>query len=553
MATRYIVFSLIIISTSLNAQDANPLLKSMDKYSVFGFSQGDITTADTQVFAMKPDMNIRAWSQWKNWGTKPAGFKNAPVEEYRRHSIKLIGGVVATVYFFEQAGDSSIFKDMVTRDGSGNFVKHTNGAYRGNIANPKYREYVLSNVKLQIDRGVDGIFLDEVLGGYSGAFYNGNEGFDEYHLQDFNKYLAEKYPEYTLNDWISKFKMSEDNFLDVSKPLNDLNQNFNYIKYLKDHSWNETPLASSNPLSKEWGKVIENRARPDLNNFLSKYTMIYWEDLAKKIRSYGREKFNKEILITSNGIMPYVDFNSLGMYNGNSDDDGLEARYVPEMYGHLRGSVSLQDVFKSLYEKSKKISNGAPVVLFIDWPTQMMNRYYKFPLQEKQDYWKIYAAEAYANGLFMAFHLKTTMPKDPTAFSQGMLDFFEDYPSFYKKNSDFYHRNKVIDKPISISEPKINSSTMFQEEESRYTIHLVNHNYVRDTGMIEKKNFKISLPLDSLPQTIHLKSPDYTHNKSPEFTFINNELTINVPSLKYYTVIVLDYRNLNEGKKRKKK
>jgi hypothetical protein len=546
----FLLLTLLSIK-AYSQQDANPVSNSMADYTVFCFSQGGgFTRADTQVFAVKPHMNIRTWSQWNNWGTHAQDFKNiSSVEQYHQHSVKLIGGVVATVFFFEQAKDSAHFKEMVTRDALGNFVKHGNGAYRGNIANPGYREYVFNNIKLQIDQGVDGIFLDEVLGGYSGAYYNGNEGFDDYHLKDFNKYLAEKYPAYSMDDWITKFGMTKDNFLDLSKPLDDLNQNFNYRKYLKEQNYESNPLAKSNPLSKEWGLVIENRASPEQDNFLSKYTMLYWEDLVKKIREYGRLKFNREILITSNGILPYVDFNSLGMYEGNKDDKGKEAMYVPVRKKSLDGTVSLQAVFKGLYNKSQKISGGAPVVLFIDWPTKMMNSYYNFSFAEKQSYWKIYTAEAYANGLFMAFTLKTSMPKDPTAFSFGLLDFFEEYSSFYKKNAACYHQNIVMNLPVTVSELNINSSVFLKKEEKEYLVHLVNHNYVVDSGMVEKKHFKISLPLDSLPKSIRIKSPDYNSKKEPVFTYENKLLTVTIEKLHYYDVLVVDYRE--EEKRRK--
>ncbi len=185
--------------------------------------------------------------------------------------------------------------------------------------------------------------------------------------------------------------------------------------------------------------------------------------------------------------MPYVDFNELGMYDHNQDAGGAEADYVPVTLGHLDGSVSLQPVFRDLYERNRTIAGNVPLILFIDWPCEMMSKYNALLGSEKEDYWKIYAAEAYANGLFMAFHLRTSISTDPTAASQGMLGFFKEYQGFYRDNASFFHHNQLTELSVTLPDRNINSSVMWQPEEARYTIHLVNHNYTTRKGMDEKK------------------------------------------------------------------
>lgn len=536
---------ILLISLFVYPQNYLPKSGTMNKYTVYNFSQHwNLTVPDSQIFQTLPDMIIRGWSQWDKSGTAPTDFNFSIISQYHQKSVSFIGGITATVYFFDQAEDSAQFKDMVTRDAYNNLVPHNivgYGAFRGNIASPAYRDYLIKMAKIQIDGGTDGIFLDEVLSGYNGAKYNGNEGFDDYTLKDFNKYLAAKYPDYNKADWIDKFKMTENNYINTASPLIDLNQNFNYRKYLKNKGWQSDPLTASNLLATEWGKVIDNRADTISDTFLAKITTTYWREIVSRIRQYARNTYGKEILVTANGLFPYVDFNSLGMYDGNHDNNGAEVKYVPvDKSGHLNGSFSLQNVFTSLYQRNYSLAGDAPVILFIDWPTQSIKDYYNLSLNEKKDYWKIFAAEAYANGLFMAFHLRTAMPEDPTAAEQEMLDFFKDYPTFYKKNASLYHNNEIIEKQIEISENGISCSVMHYKDSERYSIHLVNHNYKAKTGMVPKKDVSISLKLDVVPKNVSIKSTDFSETIKPVTYFRNSVLNIKVDNLNYYNVIIIE-------------
>lgn len=544
----------LLLSHTTFSQSYLPAQGSMDKYTEFDFSQEwNFAIVDTQILYTSPDLIIRGWFQWDTNGDSPGNFSSsAPVlAQYHQHNVTFLGGVTTTVYFFDEAADSAQFKDMVTRDGSGNLVPHNNivpGAYRGNIANPAFRDYVVNKVKLQLDAGVDGMHFDEAISSYEGLTYNGNEGFDDYTIKDFNAYLAAKYPDYTQADWISKFGMTDTNYIDTAQPLNDLIKNFNYREYLAVNGWQNNPLTASNPLAAEWGSVLDNRADTTSNTFLSKYTTMYWRDIVTRTRQYARDSYGKEIFITANGLFPYVDFQSFGMYNGNHDNNGAEANYMPVSSGHLNGAFSLQYIFKSIYQKSRGLAGSAPVVLFLDWPDQMMTDYYNLSLKEKEDYWKIYAAEAYANGLFIAFHLKTSMvPADPTAAQMGILGFLRDYPKFYKMNASYYHFNTILDRPVTVSEANINASLMWQSDSGRYTIHLVNHNYVSGTGMTKKSDFKVSLSLDSMPKSVYMKSPDFSGYRVLHTDYSGGKLIISVDSLNYYDMIVLDYENAVSG------
>ena len=111
----------------------------------------------------------------------------------------------------------------------------------GLAGQPDLRAYLAQICRLQIDAGVDGLFFDEVNGDYQGAAFDGDEGFDDYHLADFNAYLLARYPQGT--DFAALFGMAADNRLRADLPAGDLMANFDYRRYLASHGWSATPFA----------------------------------------------------------------------------------------------------------------------------------------------------------------------------------------------------------------------------------------------------------------------------------------------------------------------
>lgn len=539
------VATILIGASSIHAQSPNPVSGNMNKITIFGFSQSDCgSSVDPQVVSLHPNIIIRSWSKWKKSGTKLDDFNQTAINMYKQKNILLIGGLTATVYFFSEASDSNEFRDMVTRNANNELVNHSYidpDAYRGNMANPKFRQYIIKIAKVQIDAGVDGIFFDEANAGYSGNTFDGNEGFDDYHLKDFNHFLANKHPDFTYAQWCDSYKMDSSDFLDSNKPLDDLEHNFNYRTYLKKNGWNNSPFSSSNPLANVWGYTVSNRPDIDRNTFVQKYTIdVYWKEIVTAVRDYARTTYGKEILITSNGIFPYVDFNSVGLYNYNSDDNGNEAKYVPVRgTGRLDGTVSLGKVFTDLYHRNEAVSGNVPCALFIDWPTDMVSAYYAFTPSEKMDYWRIYAPEAYAHGLFFSFHLRTSIPGDPTAFSSGVLDSLINYVTFYKSHRDLFEQAALMDTTAATSVSKITTSFTSQPLQNRYLLHLVNHNY--DGGIKVQQDVNITIPLMTQLKRVVMYSPD--RYESSEIPFQNTGISITciLDTLKFYTILSLEY------------
>jgi hypothetical protein len=378
--------------------------------------------------------------------------------------------------------------------------------------------------------------------GFSGGLkygFNGNEGFDDYAIADFNRYLLAKYPSFTAADWESRFGMTDDNLLRRDVPAGDLAHNFNYRTYLRAHGWNLNPLTADNPLAGEWGRVTANRMYADDTSFTVTYLRRFWKQIVDEVRAYGRRTAHRQLLISSNGLLPYVDYNSVGMYPFNPDEqtpDFRGADYVPVVGGHLNGAKSLQANYRYLKDKNAQIAGDVPVAVFIDWPNDMMTSYLNLPLAEKEDYWRIFGAEAYANGLFPAFHLKDTVGS-PTAEQSGILGFFQTYTQFYKDHRALFSRNDPGTEAVRVRAGNVSASLLVQRGSGARTLHLVNHNY--NQGITAQTGFSVEADLASCPRRVTMVSPDFAGSKVVASTCRHGRLRVTVDRLDYYDVIVL--------------
>ncbi|MFI7705192.1 hypothetical protein [Nonomuraea sp. NPDC049480] len=516
-------------------------------FVVYGFSQSDVHEEDPQVYELDPDTTIRAIGKWSTAGDEAADYNFAQIDRYHAKGINFMGSGTASVIFPKDFATAEVFDDMSTRDADGDPVPHDEFGFpeparRGNIFNPKYREYLLSWARIQVDGGVDGLNFDEINAGFSGGLkygFNGNEGFDDYAIADFNRYLLAKYPTFTAADWKSRFGMTDGNILRRDVPAGDLAANFNYRDYLRAGGWNLDPLNAANPLAPEWGRVVANRMYAEDTSFTATYIRRYWKEIADEMRAYAWRTQHRSILISSNGLWPHVDFNSVGMYPWNPDEqtpDFRGADYVPVTDGHLNGAKSLQSQYRYLKEQSARIAGHVPVVVFIDWPNDMMTNYLNLPLQEKKDYWQIFGAEAYANGIFPAFHLKDTVGS-PTATDLGMMDFFTTYTHFYKDHRAIFKDNAIGAQVVRAGVANVAASLLVQRGTGKRSIHLVNHNY--DQGIAPLSRFTVEADLGSCPRRVSMVSPDFPQSKSPAFSCRHGKLKLTVDRLDYYNIIQL--------------
>lgn len=501
----------------------------------YAFSQVNVDQNDPQVTQLAPDINIRAWQRWRRQGTEAAHYNQAYIKSYEPDAIAFIGGSTSSVLFPEETE----FRDRVSVDSSGQPVVHDHlikGLSRGSLANPTYRDYLVNIGKIQIDLGVDGLFFDEVNAGYDGEKLDGNEGFDDFHLAAFNQYLCDRFSSLSHDDLNRQFSMPSENRLNCDAPLNPAT-NFNYRRYLSDRGISDQPRSHTNPLAGLWGSTTINRPQPASGSFVETSVTTYWQDIVLRLREYARQEHNKEILITSNGLFPFVDFQSVGLYAYNKDRQGHEQDYVPVKGKRLNGSVSLLDAFKRLRQASEKLTGDAPVVVFIDWPGTYISRFYGFTPQERKDYFRLFASEAYAIGMFYALPLRTSMPGDPTATDLNMMDFFARFGGFFQNHRDIYTNAKVAEYSVRASVKSVATSVTTLPD-GRIVVHLINHQY--DKGIVPQQDLRIHLQNPGMAvQSATLISHDFPEVRTVAVTHNNQAIEIPVDKLDSYLAIIL--------------
>jgi len=527
----------------------------MDRMTVYIYGQQLLKENNPSVYAVKADINDRSFIKWGTKGNRPEDYNFDAVKASHHAGILVMGGMT-TVIQKQEFKDEAQFLDMATRDASNELVPWADQTlgigpdqYRGALANPRYRKYITDICKIQIDGGADGIHFDEPNSSYLGGpqrNWTNNEGFDDCSIADFNRYLLAKYPHYKKADWKREYQMTDDNILKRNVPPDDLKRNFNYRTYLQKNGWTENNssgkcvLSAANPLAKEWGHAIGNRMYLS-DTFVGTYLPKYYKGIIDDLRRYALEKYGKKLLITCNGIMPYTDFNSLGIYLPNCDQgddvsDWTGYDYVPVENGKLRGDRSLMEAYKKMNRRSRETSGQVPLVFFLDFTNQAINDYCALPLEQKKDFWRIYAAEAYAAGCYYAFHLET-IDDGPSAQDLGMLDFTKDYALYYQDHADLYHHNEYAANSVTVGEKNISFNLMSQEASHRLVLHLINHRYA---GKIEPLGgFKVWVETDKKPSRVYMVSPDRTGEKELTFDYDGKKATIQVPSLEFYDAIVM--------------
>jgi hypothetical protein len=540
---------------------------SMDGVTVYAFSQVDTGSDmanidDTQLYdpGFKADIVIRAWAQWNKYGADAVDYQFSYVQ--RVHGMtamgsRFLGGGTATVLFPAQVHDDGNYNDFTTRDAAGVAVEHAQidgMPRRGSLANPRFRDYVVGVGEVQIDGGVDGLNFEEVNGDYQGQLGSpGDEGFDDYHLADFNRYLLATSPPDT--DLRSRFLMTSDNLLRRDVRAWDLQNNFNYRRYLQDHGWTDDPFNPNNPLAAVWGQTTVNRPAPGASTFVdSAEPWHYWKEIVDRLRDYARNSQKREILISAEGIWPFVDFQSVGIDGNNTDGpDGAVFHYIPVTAdGRLDGTATLQPQLRELKRKSELFAPGAPVVMFFDG---RQNDYDGFPAGDRQDYWRLYAAEAYANGLFPAFQLRSSVgaTPEPTATAFGLMPLYRTLTGFYQAHAALYHG--VAASPAAATTSLGAGAMVAVNDRPSPTaggppverdVHVVNHVFnvgsSADTGIVTQADVTVTVASSQAPASVALASPDLAGDAaSVPFGYDGAQVTVTLPALDAYTVIMIAY------------
>jgi hypothetical protein len=512
--------------------------------TVFGFSQESMNLpADPQVLEMQANIVSRAWQRWDLGGTQSSDYNWSYPSQAQTEGITFIGGTTATVLFSDEFSAAQ-FNSVVSCNAQGQPVIHAPlNFYRGSMASPTYQQYIIGIGELQIDGGVNGLFFDEPDESYEGATYgDGNEGFDDADVADFGGFLCGKYPGMSSSAWQTQFGITSVDNLNCSATSDQWGRTFNYRNYLSRNGWQTDPLNPANPLAAQWGTMQGGHPEPENGTFTGTYTsLVYWQNIVLTLRNYARQKYGKEILITANGVFPFVDFQMNGLWDGNPDGpNGTSVDYCPlTPSGDLDGTQSLLPAFLSIKQRSARIDGRiVPVAAFIDWPTGVMSRYLSLPPSEMQDYWRMYVPEALAATVYLNMHLLDTVG-DPTATQLGLMPLFEQTAAFYEApaHAALYHSTTDLTGTVTVSVPNI-ATNLTQLSDGRTVAHLINHNYSQ--GFQPQNGLTVTFPLAAAPATVTLVSPDYSADTAAAFTYSGGQVQVTVPQLVSYVAVVSD-------------
>jgi hypothetical protein len=513
--------------------------------TVFGFSQESSNLpADPQVLDMEPNIVSRAWQRWDRGGTQASDYNwNYPAQA-QAAGITFIGGTTTTVLFHDEFPAAADFNAVVSCDAQAQPVVHPPlNFYRGSMASPTYRQYIIGIGELQIDGGVDGLFFDEPDESYQGATYgNGDEGFDDANVADFGGFLCAKYPNLSAADWQTQFGVTVADKLNCSVSSDQWGRTFDYRGYLARNGWQTDPLNGANPLAAQWGGTYGGHPEPANGTFTGTYvSLVYWQDVVLTLRKYARQKYGKEIYIAANGVFPFVDFQLNGLWDGNPDGPGnSSADYCPLTGdGHLDGTQSLLAAFMSIKQRSARVDGRVvPVAAFIDWPTGVMTRYLSLAPSEQSDYWRMYVPEALAATVYLNMHLLDTIG-DPTAQQLGLMPQFEQTAAFYEApaHAALYHNTQDLAGTVTVSAPSV-TTNLTQLSDGRTVAHLINHNYAQ--GFQEQDNVVVAFPLAKAPGSVTLVSPDYAGDMTVSFTYSDGQVQVVVPKLVSYVAVVAE-------------
>ncbi|HEY6477827.1 MAG TPA: hypothetical protein VI456_14725 [Polyangia bacterium] len=511
-------------------------------------SQYPVGVADPQVLELAPDVVVRGWSTWDTDGFSVDNYDAAYLEACHQANIRFIGGAEVSALFKDQFPDqwdaADTFMDFATRDARNAVVPHDDiypNLYWATLANPRVRARAVRIAEMQIDLGVDGlqfVGLDADLDGVQGY---PDEGYDSYRLADFNAYLLAKYP--TEDDFAGRFSMTPPNVLRRDQSPGDLADNFNYQTYLHDLGVSDDPSSPNNPLASEWGAPSGGRATPDPQSFLETAgPYVYWQEMVSELHAYAQAR-GRDIFINATGVYPFVDFQTVGLYDNTTDGPNGEAvTYVPlTSDGHLDGTAVLAPAFTGIKARAEALSPGAPVVVFLDgnW-----SQYDGLTPDEMQDYWRLYTAEAYASGLFFALDLYSPSDAQHTATETGLMPLYQSLAAFYRAHADLY-RGVVPSAGEAGAVPNATVTLADQLDPaeagrvSRRIVHLVNHQY--QGGIVLRTGVPLTISSSAAPGTVTLASPDQTVDAPMAFSYAEGQIAVTLPSLAAYDVVVISY------------
>lgn len=463
------------------------------------------------------DVLIRGWFKW---GTARDYAKLAPLVP-KAHAMGALfgGGITCSALYHGESGLSEPqVLDMATRGPKGQLINAWGepNCRHGTLSNPAYLEFLLSSCQRQIDAGADVLFMDEI-----NAALQADEGFDDYSIADFRKFLLERYGKqgWTAGDarWRSAFKIDLD---DPRIAPDQTVHTFQYRAWLQARGLAKNPHAAANPLASEW------------HTFRDERDDRAWKWLTDAIRAHAAAK-GRHVLINANGLARYVDLQVLGVWGNWLTKDG-----------RIDLSQSQLDEWSSTVAAGWGMAGRkVPVVLFHDWGFGGFP-WMEVPPEDRRLWIRIRGAEIYAAGGFFAFPVHG--PWGDNAQQDGTLSAIARQSRFYHQHQDLYLDAELLGfEPLETSAPDLSLALSRRSSPPSLIVHAINRR--AENGEIKRRGpVTVTLPTDRMPQSVRVVSPDWEGERQGESRVTGGKLAVTLPELEAYSVATLLYDRLPE-------
>ncbi|MGC9261557.1 MAG: hypothetical protein ACP5I8_15955 [Phycisphaerae bacterium] len=479
----------------------------------------------------------QSWERaWFKWGNAP-DWRAMAGDVQKAHAVgALFGGgtTCSALYPHENGITTAEFMDMATRDPHGKLFLVGNSYYHGSTVCPAYRRYVLKWVKLQIDAGVDTLFMDEVNGAYCNL-----EGYDRYGLAAFRQYLIRRFvrhEHWSVQDprWKSRFGID----LTDSKECPDHTiRTFDYAAYLRKNHWADQPIQKSNPLAEIWGTAGDWRLQNIIGDtYCAWRNNSVWHYWVTHIRAYAAKQ-HRRVWIAANGLNRWVDYQIGG--------GGTIWNFPRSSNGQLDCTSSCLADWRSYYKRSTELLNGkeVPIMIFHDWGVGFpwMD---KLTDAERVAWLQAYAPEVFAAGLFFAYPVLGPFGCD--AANNGTLEIIQKQARFVKMMSPLLRHVVWQDPAMAAYTGKAEITVQSQPNTHRVVIHLVNRRYLGLTP-IKQSDQILRLATATCPKAVRIHNADTGPATVAKWTYDSHTrllgcrtVRITIPSLRTWDIVEVE-------------
>ncbi len=377
---------------------------------------------------------------------------------------------------------------------------------------------------------------------------------------------------------------------------------FNYRKYLQYHAWTENPfggeitpdnyLEPPNPLFMEWFPYYYaiwlvwhfladgEHVNYIQNIYLESYSyqrlyQSFWKSVHDSVLEYAKSQ-GKDIYITYNGswLFPhYVDYMLFPMGNGGIFPDYKAPSPTDPDKTHLDGKQAQINQWRLIKKRATEyLGRDVPVVPFCDfWQLGMPYAHLggiDEPADERAVYLRTFAMEMYAAGVYFCFPVlvcEENAWQDLMSNGTPLIEVIKQLADFLNSHKDIYKNvvvngaedrvtvngvvpfngewNLVGGRLISpVNESKVTISYMNSEVEPKSFLHVINHDWDElNHVMIPQEDVPVQIPVEGTCTGVSIVSPDFPFFVIyPEFYCGDNNVSLTIPVLEYYAVIMLD-------------